>query len=71
MLYVGDDLPDYEVMKIVELPSCPSDAIQEIKDISLYVSHKKGGEGCVRDVIEKVMKVQGKWRKFEKESINN
>jgi 3-deoxy-D-manno-octulosonate 8-phosphate phosphatase (KDO 8-P phosphatase) len=71
VLYVGDDLPDYDVMKLVGLPCCPKDAVQEIKDISLYVSDKKGGEGCVRDVIEKVMKVQGTWRKFEQETINN
>jgi 3-deoxy-D-manno-octulosonate 8-phosphate phosphatase (KDO 8-P phosphatase) len=71
VLYVGDDLPDYDVMKLVGLPCCPIDATQEIKEISLYVSGKKGGEGCVRDVIEKVMKVQGTWRKFEGENINN
>ena len=71
VLYVGDDLPDYDVMKLVGLPCCPADATQEIKDIALYVSDKKGGEGCVRDVIEKVMKVQGTWRKFEGENINN
>lgn len=71
VLYVGDDLPDYDVMKLAGLPCCPQDAIQEIKDISLYISDKNGGEGCVRDVIEKVMKVQGTWRKFENENINN
>ncbi|MEI6508780.1 MAG: HAD-IIIA family hydrolase [Bacteroidota bacterium] len=71
ILYVGDDLPDYDVMKLAGLPCCPNDATQEIKNISLYVSDKKGGEGCVRDVIEKVMKVQGTWRKFENENINN
>ncbi len=71
VLYVGDDLPDYEVMKLVGLPCCPNDATQEIKNISLVVSDKNGGEGCVRDVIEKVMKVQGTWMKFENENINN
>jgi 3-deoxy-D-manno-octulosonate 8-phosphate phosphatase (KDO 8-P phosphatase) len=71
ILYMGDDLPDYDVMKLTGLPTCPSDAVQEIKDISLYISDFKGGEGCVRDVIEKVMKVQGTWRKFENENINN
>lgn len=71
VLYVGDDLPDYDVMKLAGLPCCPQDATQEIKEISLYVSDKKGGEGCVRDVIERVMKVQGTWRKFEGENINN
>ncbi len=61
ILYMGDDIPDYPVMKKVGLPCCPNDAVPEIQDISLYVSHKKGGIGCVRDVIEQVLKVQGKW----------
>jgi 3-deoxy-D-manno-octulosonate 8-phosphate phosphatase (KDO 8-P phosphatase) len=61
VLYMGDDIPDYYPMKLVGLPCCPQDAAPEVKDVSLYVSHKKGGEGCVRDVIEQVMKVQGKW----------
>ncbi len=61
ILYMGDDLPDWEVMKRVALPCCPSDSAQEIKDISLYVSPYAGGKGCVRDVIEQVMRVQGKW----------
>ena len=61
VLYMGDDIPDYHVMKIVGLPSCPQDACPEIKGISKYISHKNGGKGAVRDVIEQVMKVQGKW----------
>ena len=61
VLYMGDDIPDYYPMKLVGLPCCPQDAVPELKEISLYVSHKDGGEGCVRDVIEQVMKVQGKW----------
>ncbi len=61
ILYMGDDVPDYEVMKIVGVAVCPNDAAQEIKEISIYVSDKKGGEGCVRDAIEQVMRVQGKW----------
>ena len=61
VLYMGDDLPDYKVMHMVGLPCCPQDAVPEIKAISKYVSHKKGGKGCVRDVIEQVLKVQGKW----------
>jgi len=61
VLYMGDDIPDYYPMKLIGLPCCPQDAVPEVKEISLYVSHKKGGEGCVRDVIEQVMKVQGKW----------
>jgi len=61
VLYMGDDIPDYPVMQLVGLPSCPQDAVKEIKEISKYISHKNGGKGCVRDVIEQVLKVQGKW----------
>lgn len=61
ILYMGDDIPDYQVMKLIGMPVCPSDAAQEIKEISRYISHFKGGEGCVRDIIEQVLKVQGKW----------
>lgn len=61
ILYMGDDIPDYPVMKEVGLATCPKDAVQEIQNISNYVSQKKGGLGCVRDVIEQVLKVQGKW----------
>ncbi len=61
VLYMGDDLPDFPVMKLVGLPCCPQDAVPEIKAISKYVSHKNGGKGAVRDVIEQVLKVQGKW----------
>jgi 3-deoxy-D-manno-octulosonate 8-phosphate phosphatase (KDO 8-P phosphatase) len=62
VLYMGDDIPDLEVMKMAGLPCCPQDAVAEIKTISKYISHKKGGEGAVRDVIEQVLKVQGKWQ---------
>jgi 3-deoxy-D-manno-octulosonate 8-phosphate phosphatase (KDO 8-P phosphatase) len=61
VLYMGDDIPDYHVMQLVGLPTCPQDACPEIKGISKYISHKNGGQGAVRDVIEQVMKVQGKW----------
>lgn len=61
VLYMGDDIPDYPVMKIIGLPCCPQDAVPEIKNVSKYISHKKGGKGAVRDVIEQVLKVQGKW----------
>ncbi|PHS53044.1 MAG: 3-deoxy-D-manno-octulosonate 8-phosphate phosphatase [Lutibacter sp.] len=61
ILYMGDDIPDFPVMKKVGLPCCPKDAAPEIQDISIYISQKKGGKGCVRDVIEQVLKVQGKW----------
>ena len=61
VLYMGDDIPDYPVMKLVGLPTCPQDAAPEIKAISKYISHKNGGKGAVRDVIEQVLKVQDKW----------
>lgn len=61
ILYMGDDLPDYLVMKEVGFPACPSDAVEEIKSISMYISDKSGGEGCVRDVIEQVLRLHGKW----------
>lgn len=61
VLYMGDDLVDYEVMTKVGVPVCPEDAVNEIKSISIYISPIKGGKGCVRDVIEQVMKVTGKW----------
>ncbi len=61
VVYMGDDIPDYKVMKKVGVPVCPADAAEEIKEISMYISDKKGGEGCVRDIIEQVLKVQGKW----------
>jgi 3-deoxy-D-manno-octulosonate 8-phosphate phosphatase (KDO 8-P phosphatase) len=61
VLYMGDDIPDFHVMQLVGLPTCPQDAVPEIKKISKYISHVEGGKGAVRDVIEQVMKVQGKW----------
>jgi 3-deoxy-D-manno-octulosonate 8-phosphate phosphatase (KDO 8-P phosphatase) len=61
--YVGDDLPDYEVMKVVGLPACPADAAPEIKAIAKYISHKNGGQGVGRDLIEQVLKAQDKWMK--------
>ena len=61
VLYMGDDIPDIPVMKLVGLPTSPQDAVPEVKATSKYVSHKKGGEGCARDVIEQVLKIQGKW----------
>ncbi len=64
VLYMGDDIPDYHVMQLVGLPTCPQDASPEIKGISTYISHKNGGKGAVRDVIEQVMKVQGKWHLY-------
>lgn len=61
VLYMGDDLPDIPPMKAVALPSSPQNAVAEVKAISAYVSHKNGGEGCVRDIIEQVLKVRGDW----------
>ncbi len=61
VLYMGDDIPDYEIMQRVGLPCCPADAAPEIKAISKYVSPIQGGYGCGRDVIEQVMKAQGLW----------
>lgn len=61
VIYAGDDIPDYEVMKRVGLSVAPADAAPEIKAIAKYISHKDGGEGIARDVIEQTMKAQGKW----------
>jgi len=61
VLYMGDDIPDLPVMLEVKLAACPKDAAPEIQNISQYISHKKGGNGCVRDVIEQVLKVQDRW----------
>ena len=64
VLYMGDDIPDFHVMQLVGLPTCPQDASSEIKAISKYISHKNGGKGAVREVVEQVMKVQGKWHLY-------
>ncbi|MDF2447763.1 MAG: 3-deoxy-D-manno-octulosonate 8-phosphate phosphatase [Bacteroidota bacterium] len=61
ILYMGDDLPDYEVMKRVGIATCPFDSATEIKEICLYISSRKGGEGCVRDVVEQVLRSQQNW----------
>lgn len=61
VLYMGDDLPDYDVMTKVGLATCPQDACPEIKSISEYISDKNGGDGCVRDVIEQVLKLNNQW----------
>lgn len=61
-LYMGDDIPDYGAMEMVGLPACPRDAAREIKAISKYISPIAGGCGCVRDVIEKVLKLNGNWK---------
>ncbi len=61
VMYVGDDIPDYEIMQRAGCACCPADACPDIKAISLYVSDKTGGNGCGRDVIEQVLRAQGKW----------
>jgi 3-deoxy-D-manno-octulosonate 8-phosphate phosphatase (KDO 8-P phosphatase) len=61
VLYMADDLPDLALMKMVGLPCCPADAVPEILELSKYISPVNGGYGCVRDVIQKVLKVQDKW----------
>ena len=61
VMYMGDDIPDLEIMRRVGCPVCPKDACPEIKEASLYVSDKKGGYGCGRDVIEQTLRAQGKW----------
>lgn len=61
ILYMGDDIPDYEIMSACGCPCCPADAAADIREMSLYVSQRNGGEGCVRDVIEQVLRAQGKW----------
>lgn len=61
ILYMGDDIPDMEVMRECGLPCCPKDAAPEVKSIARYISHATGGYGCGRDVVEQVMKAQGKW----------
>jgi 3-deoxy-D-manno-octulosonate 8-phosphate phosphatase (KDO 8-P phosphatase) len=61
ILYMGDDIPDYSVMSMVGLPVCPADAVAEIRAISKYISPATGGNGCVRDVIEQVLKLNDHW----------
>jgi 3-deoxy-D-manno-octulosonate 8-phosphate phosphatase (KDO 8-P phosphatase) len=61
VLFMGDDIPDLEIMKEAGIPVCPADADSEIKQISMYISEKRGGEGCVRDVIEQVLRLHDKW----------
>ena len=65
VLYMGDDIPDYEVLRLVGLPCCPADAAPEIKAICRYVSHRNGGYGCGRDVVEQVLRAQERWMSHE------
>lgn len=66
VMYMGDDIPDLEIMRRVGCPVCPKDACNEVSNISIYVSHLKGGYGCGRDVIEQTLRSQGKWVMNEK-----
>ncbi|MFA6128439.1 MAG: HAD hydrolase family protein [Bacteroidales bacterium] len=61
VLYMGDDIPDLEAMKLVGMPTCPNDATNEVQSVSRYISNYPGGHGCVRDVIEQVLRSQGFW----------
>ena len=61
IMYMGDDIPDLQIMQRCGCPCCPADAAQEVKDVSVYISQRKGGYGCARDVIEQVLRAQGKW----------
>jgi 3-deoxy-D-manno-octulosonate 8-phosphate phosphatase (KDO 8-P phosphatase) len=61
VLYMGDDIPDMSVMERVGVATCPQDAVPDVKRIADYVSHKNGGDGCVREIVEQVMRVQNKW----------
>lgn len=61
VMYMGDDIPDYNVMRMVGMPVCPADACEEIKAISRYISDTPGGLGCVRDVVAQVLKARGDW----------
>jgi 3-deoxy-D-manno-octulosonate 8-phosphate phosphatase (KDO 8-P phosphatase) len=61
VLYMGDDIPDMSVMERVGVATCPQDAVPDVKRIADYVSHKNGGDGCVREILEQVMRVQNKW----------
>jgi len=61
VMFMGDDIPDYGVMKLAGIPVCPADADSDINNVASYISDKKGGEGCVRDVIEQVLRLHDKW----------
>ena len=66
VMFMGDDIPDLEVMRRVGCPVCPKDACNEVKEVSIYVSNYEGGCGCGRDVIEQTLKAQGKWLQDER-----
>lgn len=66
VMYMGDDIPDLQVMRRVGCPVCPADACPEVREVSLYVSNRKGGYGCGRDVVEQTLRAQGKWMSDDK-----
>lgn len=66
VLYMGDDIPDLEVMRNCGCPCCPADAAPEVIDASVYVSKCQGGQGCARDVLEQVLRAQDLWLKDDK-----
>ena len=66
VLVMGDDIPDYQIMKLAGVKCCPADAAEEIKNIADYISFQPGGHGCVRDIIEQTLKLQGRW--FEEDA---
>lgn len=66
VMYMGDDIPDLEIMRRVGCPVCPQDACMEVKEVSCYVSQLRGGYGCGRDIIEQTLRAQGKWVLNEK-----
>ena len=66
VMYMGDDIPDIEIMRRVGCPVCPKDACADVRDISLYISPYSGGYGCGRDVIEQTLRAQDKWLNSEK-----
>lgn len=61
IMYMGDDIPDLEIMRRVGCPVCPKDACPEVREASIYISQRNGGQGCARDVIEQTLRAQGKW----------
>lgn len=68
VLYMGDDIPDFEIMQHCGVATCPADAAVEIKEIADYISIHEGGRGCVRDVIEQTLRLQGNW--FHSDAVN-
>ena len=64
-MFMGDDIPDLKILKMVGLSCCPNDAANEVREIVDYISIKNGGDGCVRDIIEQILMIQKNWIKYE------